>query len=98
MFQPIGAIALLLTIVFIFIFQANAILKNPLNVLLIAIPLTIQTLLVFTLAYGAMYAAKVEYEVAAPGALIASSNFFELAVALFISLFGLESGATLDTV
>ena len=91
-------IGLLLTLVFIFTVQANKIVEQPENVLLIAIPLIIQNLLIFALAYYWAYKAKLPYSIAAPCALIGSSNFFELAVAVAISVFGMESGATLATV
>ena len=99
--KRIGSItpaALILTIVLLFAFQGERILGNPLHILLIAIPLTIQTFLIFFIAYGWGWAWRVPHNVAAPGALIATSNFFELAVAAAIALFGLQSGAALATV
>lgn len=89
---------LLLTLVIIFSFQGDVILKNPANILLIAIPLTIQSFFIFFIAYGWAYKWKLTHEIAAPAAMIGASNFFELSVAVAIMLFGLESGATLATV
>lgn len=89
---------LLLTLVIIFSFQGDIILNNPLHILLISIPLTIQTVLIFFVAYFAAKAWKLDHNIAAPAALIGASNFFELAVAVAISLFGLQSGAALATV
>ncbi len=97
-FDGITIIGLLLTLVIIFSFQGDTILNNPAHILLIAIPLTIQTFLIFTIAYSGAKALKLEHSIAAPAALIGASNFFELAVAVAISLFGLQSGATLATV
>lgn len=89
---------LLLTLILLFSFQGDVIINNPLHIVLIAIPLTIQTFLIFFLAYGWAKAWRVERSVAAPAALIGASNFFELAVATAIALFGLSSGAALATV
>ncbi len=97
-FQPVTMIALLLTLVFIFAFQADNITDKALHVLLIAIPLLIQVYFNSSLAYGLMKLFKVPFSVAAPGALIGASNFFELAVATAIALYGPESGAALATV
>ncbi len=91
-------VALIITLVLLFAFQGEVILANPLHIGLIAVPLIIQTVFIFMLAY---YWAKrwgVPHSIAAPGALIGSSNFFELAVAAAIALFGLQSGAALATV
>ncbi|WP_422065603.1 ACR3 family arsenite efflux transporter [Shimia sp.] len=96
--RPTSVSGLLLTVVLLFGFQAQTILTEPLNILLIAIPLLIQTYGIFFIAYGAAKLWKVPFEVAAPCALIGTSNFFELAVAVAISLFGLGSGAALATV
>ncbi len=96
--RPTSVGGLLLTVVLLFGFQAQVILSQPLNILLIAIPLLIQTYGIFFIAYGAARLWKVPFEVAAPCALIGTSNFFELAVAVAISLFGLGSGAALATV
>lgn len=89
---------LLLTLVIIFSFQGDQILKSPFNILLIAVPLIIQTFLIFFIAYGWAYQWKLPHPVAAPAAMIGASNFFELSVAVAIVLFGLDSGATLATV
>jgi ACR3 family arsenite transporter len=96
--HPVTIFALLATLVIIFVFQGEIIVENPLLIALIAIPLLIQTYLIFALAYGWGWAWRVEHPIAAPGALIAASNFFELAVAVAIALFGLTSAATLVTV
>ncbi|MBI9015168.1 MAG: ACR3 family arsenite efflux transporter [Clostridiales bacterium] len=97
-FDGITIAGLLLTLVIIFSFQGEIILSNPAHILLIAIPLTIQTFIIFTIAYISAKLMKLEHKIAAPAALIGASNFFELAVAVAISLFGLQSGATLATV
>ncbi len=97
-FSKITIIGLLLTLVIIFSFQGDTILNNPLHIILIAIPLTIQTLLIFFIAYIWAKKWRLKHDIAAPAALIGASNFFELAVAVAISLFGLQSGATLATV
>lgn len=89
---------LLLTLIIIFSFQGDIILKSPANILLIAIPLIIQTFLIFFIAYGWAFKWKLPHEIAAPAAMIGASNFFELSVAVAIVLFGLNSGATLATV
>jgi len=89
---------LLLTLVIIFSFQGDKILKNPLNILLIAVPLIIQTFLIFFIAYKWAKLWKLPHNIAAPAAMIGASNFFELSVAVAIVLFGLNSGATLATV
>lgn len=89
---------LLLTLIIIFSFQGNIILSNPLHIVLIAVPLTIQTFLIFFIAYIWAKFWKTTHDIAAPASLIGASNFFELAVAVAISLFGMESGATLVTV
>lgn len=89
---------LLLTLIVIFSFQGDKILKNPFDILLIAIPLIIQTFFIFFLAYGWAYKWKLSHNIAAPASLIGASNFFELSVAVAIVLFGLHSGATLVTV
>lgn len=97
-FNNITIIGLLLTLVIIFSFQGDIILNNPLHILLIAIPLTIQTFLIFGIAYGWAKLWKLPHSIAAPAGMIGASNFFELAVAVAISLFGLKSGAALATV
>ncbi len=91
-------IGLLLTLVILFSFQGDVIVNNPFHILLIAIPLTIQTFFIFAIAYGWSKAWKIEHSVAAPAGMIGASNFFELAVATAISIFGLSSGAALATV
>ncbi|WP_280553307.1 ACR3 family arsenite efflux transporter [Halomonas sp. 25-S5] len=95
---PITPIGLIITLVLLFAFQGEVILEAPLHIVLIAIPLSLQTFLIFFIAYGWAKAWKVPHSVAAPGAMIGASNFFELAVAAAISLFGLQSGAALATV
>ncbi|AZO94462.1 ACR3 family arsenite efflux transporter [Halocella sp. SP3-1] len=91
-------IGLLLTLVILFSFQGDVIVNNPFHILLIAIPLTIQTFFIFAIAYSWAKAWKIEHSVAAPAGMIGASNFFELAVATAISIFGLSSGAALATV
>ena len=97
-FHPITVLALLATLVLIFAFQADNLLTHWLHVVLIAIPLLIQVYFNSGLTYGLMKLLKVPHDVAAPGALIGASNFFELAVATAIALFGPGSGAALATV
>jgi len=97
-FAPVTITALLATLVLIFAFQADNITGRFFHVLLIAVPITLQVYFNAGLAYGLMKWLKVEHSVAAPGALIGASNFFELAVATAIALFGPESGAALATV
>lgn len=97
-FDSIAVIGLLLTLVILFSFQGDTILTNPLHIVLIAVPLVVQTYLVFAIAYGWAKAWRLPYEVAAPAGMIGASNFFELAVAVAISLFGMQSGAALATV
>ena len=97
-FGNITTIGLLLTLIIIFSFQGDVILNNPLHIVLIAIPLIIQTFLIFFIAYLASKAIKLPHEIAAPAAMIGASNFFELAVAVAISLFGTESPAALATI
>lgn len=97
-FDNVTIIGLLLTLIIIFTFQGDVILRNPIHILLIAVPLTIQTFLIFIIAYGWAKAWRLPHNIASPAAMIGASNFFELAVAVAISLFGLESGATLATV
>jgi arsenite transporter len=96
--KPWTIIGLLLTVVLLFGFQGKTILSQPLVIVLIAIPLIIQSVGVATLAYVWAWLWKVPFDIAGPVALIGSSNFFELAVAVAISLFGLDSGAALATV
>ena len=91
-------IGLLLTLIILFSFQGDVIINNPLHILLIAIPLTIQTFFIFIIAYGWGKLWKIDHSVAAPAGMIGASNFFELAVAAAISIFGIGSGAALATV
>jgi ACR3 family arsenite transporter len=97
-FDGITEGGLLLTLVILFAFQGEVILANPLAIVLIAVPLVLQTYLIFFIGYGWAKAWKVPYEIAAPAGMIGASNFFELSVAVAISLFGLSSGAALATV
>ena len=97
-FSPVSMAALLATLVLIFAFQADNITGKFLHVVLIAVPILIQVYFNSSLAYGLMRLFRVQYAVAAPGALIGASNFFELAVATAIALFGPGSGAALATV
>ena len=96
--KPWSIVGLLVTVVLLFGFQGGVILDRPLVILLIAVPLLIQSYGVFVAAYAAAWAWRVPFNVAAPCALIGTSNFFELAVAVAIGLFGLHSGAALATV
>lgn len=91
-------IGLLLTLIILFSFQGKTILSNPFHIVLIAVPLILQTILIFFIAYGWAKAWKLPHNVAAPAGMIGASNFFELSVAVAISLFGLQSGAALATV
>ena len=95
---PVTIIALLVTLVLLFSFKGEVILANPLTILWIAIPLFIQTVLIFSLGYGAAKALKLRYDDAAPAAMIGASNHFEVAIATSVMLFGLSSGAALATV
>ncbi|MFC1763289.1 ACR3 family arsenite efflux transporter [Planctomycetota bacterium] len=95
---PITIIALLATLVLLFSFKGEVILANPLTILWIALPLFLQTVLIFALGYGAAKLLKLRYEDAAPAALIGASNHFEVAIATSVMLFGLSSGAALATV
>lgn len=97
-FKPFSILGLLLTVVLLFAFQAPTILANPFIIVLIAIPLLVQTYGIFFLTYGLAKWFKLPYSISAPACLIGTSNFFELAVAVAISLFGLHSGAALATV
>ncbi len=96
--KPFSVLGLLATVVLLFGFQGQVILDQPSLIALIAAPLIIQSYGIFVIAYGAAWAWKIPFNVAAPCALIGTSNFFELAVAVAISLFGLNSGAALTTV
>jgi ACR3 family arsenite transporter len=97
-FGNVTTIGLLLTLVIIFSFQGNVILENPLHIVLIAVPLIIQTFLIFFIAYLASKALKLPHDIAAPAGMIGASNFFELAVAVAISLFGTQSPVALATI
>lgn len=97
-FDKITIIGLLSTLTIIFSFQGRKIINNPIDILLISIPLTIQTFFIFFFAYTWAKIWKLPHEIASPAGMIGASNFFELAVAVAISLFGLNSGATLATV
>ena len=96
--KPWSIIGLIATVVLLFGLQGELILANPFVIALIAVPILIQSYGIFALAYGAAYAMRVPHRIAAPCAMIGTSNFFELAVAVAISLFGLNSGAALATV
>lgn len=97
-FNNITIIGLLLTLVIIFSFQGDIILQNPLHIVLIAIPLTIQTFLIFFVAYFAAKFLRLKHDIAAPAGMIGASNFFELAVAVAISVFGPTSPVALATI
>lgn len=96
--KPLSILGLVGTVLLLFGFQANTILSNPVDILFISVPLLIQTYLIFALAYYWMKKTRQPHCVAAPGAMIGASNFFELAVAVAISLFGVHSGAALATI
>ena len=96
MFDSVTTIGLLLTLVMIFSFQGNTILEKPLHIVLIAVPLILQTFLIFAIAYIACRVLKLPYKIA-PAGMICASNFFELAVAVAIALFGTTSPAALAT-
>jgi len=96
--KPWSVIGLIATVVILFGLQGQTILSKPMVIVLIAVPIMIQSYGIFALAYGAAYALKIPHRIAAPCAMIGTSNFFELAVAVAISLFGLNSGAALATV
>ncbi|MBE9103490.1 ACR3 family arsenite efflux transporter [Nostoc cf. edaphicum LEGE 07299] len=95
---PVSITALLLTLVLLFAFKGELIVKNPLHILLIAVPLFIQTNFIFLISYVAALKMNLSYEDAAPAALIGASNHFEVAIATAVMLFGLNSGAALATV
>ena len=97
-FNNVTIVGLLLTLVIIFSFQGKVILENPLHILLIAVPLIIQTFLIFFIAYGASKLLKLPHDIAAPAGMIGASNFFELSVAVAISLFGAKSPVALATI
>ncbi len=96
-FDNVTTIGLLLTLILIFSSQAEVILSNPLHIILIAIPLVLQTFFIFAIAFGACKVFRLPYEIAAPAGMIGASNFFELAVAVAIALFGTTSPAALAT-
>ena len=97
-FGNITTLGLLLTLILIFSFQGNVILENPLHIILIAVPLVLQTFLIFFIAYFASKIMKLPHNIAAPAGMIGASNFFELAVAVAISLFGTQSPVALATI
>ena len=97
-FDNVTTIGLLLTLVLIFSFQGNVILENPLHIILIAVPLIVQTFLIFFIAYFASKVIKLPHDIAAPAGMIGASNFFELSVAVAISLFGTQSPVALATI
>jgi ACR3 family arsenite transporter len=96
-FDRITTVGLLLTLIILFAFQGETIIAHPVHILLIAVPLIIQTFLIFAIAYGASRMLKLPHDVAAPAGMIGASNFFELAVAVAIALFGTDSPAALAT-
>lgn len=96
-FDGITTIGLLLTLIMIFSFQGNVIFENPLHIVLIAVPLILQTFLIFAIAYAACKLLKLPHKIAAPAGMIGASNFFELAVAVAVALFGTTSPAALAT-
>ena len=96
-FDNATTMGLLLMLVLIFASQTEVILRNPLHIVLIAVPLTIQTIFIFTIAYAACKLLKLSHDIAAPAGMIGASNFFELAVAVAVALFGTKSPAALAT-
>ncbi len=97
-FKPVSIVALLLTLILLFAFQGNIIVKNPLIIVLVAIPLVIQTYFIFFIAWFGGRKLKLPHAICSPAAMIGASNFFELAVAVAIALFGLQSPAAMVTV
>lgn len=97
-FNNVTIVGLLLTLIIIFSFQGNVILENPIHIILIAVPLIIQTIFIFFIAYVACKALKLPHNIAAPAGMIGASNFFELSVAVAISLFGATSPVALATI
>lgn len=97
-FNSITILGLLLTLIILFAFQGQTIISNPFHIVLIAVPLILQTVLTFFIAYNWARLWKLPHSIAAPAGMIGASNFFELAVAVAISIFGLSSGAALATV
>ena len=96
--KPVTILGLLMTLILLFAFQGNIIINNPLHIFLIAVPLTIQTYFIFAIGYFWAKKWRIEHAIASPAAMIGASNFFELSVAVAITLFGLKSGAALATV
>lgn len=96
-FDGITTVGLLLTLILIFAFQGQVILENPLHIVLIAVPLILQTFLIFAIAYTACWLLKLPHKIAAPAGMIGASNFFELSVAVAVALFGTTSPAALAT-
>lgn len=96
-FNGITILGLLLTLTLLFAFQGNVILDNPLHIILIAIPLILQTLFIFALAYGACKLLRLPHNISAPAGMIGASNFFELSVAVAVALFGTDSPVALTT-
>jgi ACR3 family arsenite transporter len=96
--KPVSIVALLSTLVLLFAFQGEKIINNPFDIVLIAVPLTLQTYFIFFLSWFSGKFLKLSYAICSPAAMIGASNFFELAVAVAIALFGLNSGAALTTV
>lgn len=96
-FDNVTVVGLLLTLILLFSFQGDTIINNPLHIILIAVPLTIQTFLIFFIAYLACKWLKLPHDIAAPAGMIGASNFFELSVAVAIALFGTASPAALAT-
>ena len=88
---------LLLTLILIFMFQGEVVLDNPLHIILIAVPLIIQTFFIFFLVFGVCRIIRLPYDITAPAGMIGASNFFELAVAVAVALFGTSSPAALAT-
>ena len=97
-FKPWSIVGLIATVVLLFGFQAGTLIDKPLIIVMIAVPLVLQSYGIFAIAYAAARRLKLPHDIAAPACLIGTSNFFELAVAVAISLFGLHSGAALATV
>ena len=96
--KPFSVVGLILTVLILFSLQGPSVVANPTTIVLIAVPILIQSYGIFAVGYGAAYVMNVPHRIAAPCAMIGTSNFFELAVAVAISLFGLHSGAALATV
>jgi ACR3 family arsenite transporter len=97
-FKPVSIIALLTTHILLFAFQGKQLINNPFHIILISIPLTLQTYFIFFLAWFIGRKLKLPHSICSPSSMIVASNFFELSVAVAISLFGLESGAAMTTV